>query len=156
MRASVVFIGGLALAGVGFGAGYLVRDSRAVDDAQRAEQGRAVLDHKLRTVEMQLSESRKANEEAVEAANREHARSAEELAQLQARLKETEAKAAEKIAAAVKQRDPASQGKGAGLFKAFSEMMKDPKFVEASKGQQVAMLDVQYGKLFDRFKLSDE
>jgi hypothetical protein len=34
-------------------------------------------------------------------------------------------------------------------------MMKDPAFKEMAKSQQVAMLDFEYGKLFERFKLSD-
>lgn len=41
-------------------------------------------------------------------------------------------------------------------MKAMAEMMKSPAMREMIKQQQLAQLDLQYGKLFNRFQLNDE
>lgn len=155
MRTGLLTIGCTALAVAGFGGGYLFRDTGAVEAAMVADKVRAGLEAKVKTLEGEAAEARKAREDVATAAGAERERAAKELAEVRAKLKEAE----EKIAKAAKAA-PAVQGSltvkgGGGVMKSMGEMMKDPAFKEMAKSQQVAMLDMEYGKLFERFKLSD-
>ena len=120
-----------------------------------AEGLRAGLEAKVKALEGEVAEARKAREDVAASAGAERERAAKELAEVRAKLKEAE----EKIAKAAKA-PPAAQASVAvkaegGVAKSMAEMMKDPAFKEMAKSQQVAMLDFEYGKLFERFKLSD-
>jgi hypothetical protein len=155
MRTGILTIGCTVLAVAGFGGGYLFRDTGAGEAARVAEGLRAGLEAKVKTLEGEVAEARKAREDVAASAGAERERVAKELAEVRAKLKEAE----EKIAKAAKA-PPAAQASVAvkaegGVAKSMAEMMKDPAFKEMAKSQQVAMLDFEYGKLFERFKLSD-
>jgi hypothetical protein len=143
------------LAVAGFGGGYLFRDTGAVDAARVAENLRTSLEAKVKTLEGEVAEARKAREDVAASAGAERERAAKELAEVRAKLKEAEEKVAKAAKAApVAQASVAVKAEG-GVAKSMAEMMKDPAFKEMAKSQQVAMLDFEYGKLFERFKLSD-
>ena len=155
MRTGLLMVGCGALAVAGFGSGYLFRDTGAADAARVAEQVRTGLEAKVKAMESEVTEARKAREDVATAAGAERERAAKELAELRTKLKDAE----EKVAKAAKAPPVAQTGVavkgGGGMMKSMAEMMKDPAFREMAKGQQVAMLDLEYGKLFERFKLSD-
>jgi hypothetical protein len=155
MRTGVLTIGFTVLAVAGFGGGYLFRDTGAVDAARVAENLRTGLEAKVKTLEGEVAEARKAREDVAASAGAERERAAKELAEVRAKLKEAEEKVAKAAKAApVAQASVAVKAEG-GVAKSMAEMMKDPAFKEMAKSQQVAMLDFEYGKLFERFKLSD-
>jgi hypothetical protein len=113
------------------------------------------LEAKVKTLEGEVAEARKAREDVAASAGAERERAAKELAEVRAKLKEAEEKVAKAAKAApVAQASVAVKAEG-GVAKSMAEMMKDPAFKEMAKSQQVAMLDFEYGKLFERFKLSD-
>ena len=155
MRTGLLTIGCTALAVAGFGGGYLFRDTGAVEAAMVAEKVKAGLEAKVKTLEGEVAEARKAREDVAASAGAERERAAKELAEVRAKLKEAEEKIAKAAKAApVAQASVAVKAEG-GVAKSMAEMMKDPAFKEMAKSQQVAMLDFEYGKLFERFKLSD-
>lgn len=155
MRTGILTIGCTVLAVAGFGGGYLFRDTGAVDAARVAENLRTGLEAKVKTLEGEVAEARKAREDVAASAGAERERAAKELAEVRAKLKEAEEKVAKAAKAApVAQASVAVKAEG-GVAKSMAEMMKDPAFKEMAKSQQVAMLDFEYGKLFERFKLSD-
>jgi hypothetical protein len=120
-----------------------------------AENLRTSLEAKVKTLEGEVAEARKAREDVAASAGAERERAAKELAEVRAKLKEAEEKVAKAAKAApVAQASVAVKAEG-GVAKSMAEMMKDPAFKEMAKSQQVAMLDFEYGKLFERFKLSD-
>ncbi len=133
----------------------MFRDTGAVDAARVAENLRTGLEAKVKTLEGEVAEARKAREDVAASAGAERERAAKELAEVRAKLKEAEEKVAKAAKAApVAQASVAVKAEG-GVAKSMAEMMKDPAFKEMAKSQQVAMLDFEYGKLFERFKLSD-
>ncbi len=155
MRTGILTIGCTVLAVAGVGGGYLLRDTGAVDAARVAENLRTGLEAKVKTLEGEVAEARKAREDVAASAGAERERAAKELAEVRAKLKEAEEKVAKAAKAApVAQASVAVKAEG-GVAKSMAEMMKDPAFKEMAKSQQVAMLDFEYGKLFERFKLSD-
>jgi hypothetical protein len=155
MRTGILTIGCTVLAVAGFGGGYLFRDTGAVEAARVAEGLRSGLEAKVKTLEGEVAEARKAREDVAASAGAERERAAKELAEVRAKLKEAEEKIAKAAKAApVAQASVAVKAEG-GVAKSMAEMMKDPAFKEMAKTQQVAMLDFEYGKLFERFKLSD-
>lgn len=155
MRTGLLSIGCAVLAGAGFGAGYMYRDAGALDVAREAERVRLGLEGRITGLEGDVAEARKAREEVATAAGAERERAAKELAEVRARLKEAEEKVAKAAKAAPAAQVTVSTKPGGGMMKSVGEMMKDPAFREMAKSQQVAMLDIEYGRLFERFKLSD-
>ena len=155
MRTGLFTIGCTVLALAGFGGGYLFRDAGAVDAARVAESVRAGLEAKVKTLEGEVADARKAREDVATAAGVERERAAKELADARAKLKEAEEKLAKAGKAAPTVQASVGVKADGGVMKPMAEMMKDPAFKEMVKGQQVAMLDLEYGKLFERFKLSD-
>ena len=162
MRTGILTIGCTVLAVAGFGGGYLFRDTGAVDAARVAENLRTGLEAKVKTLEGEVAEARKAREDVAASAGAERERAAKELAEVRAKLKEAEEKVAKAAKAApVAQASVAVKAEGGvaksmgEMTKSMAEVMKDPAFKEMAKSQQVAMLDFEYGKLFERFKLSD-
>jgi hypothetical protein len=139
----------------GFGGGYLFRDTGAEEAARRAEKVTTGLEAKVKTLEGEVSEARKACEDAEAAVGAERERAAKELAELRAKLKEAEEKVAKAAKAAPVVQAGATLKADGGVGKSMAEMMKNPAFKEMAKSQQVAMLDFEYGKLFERFNLSD-
>jgi ElaB/YqjD/DUF883 family membrane-anchored ribosome-binding protein len=155
MRTGILTIGCTVLAVAGFGGGYLFRDTGAGEAARVAENLRTGLEAKVKTLEGEVAEARKAREDVAASAGAERERAAKELAEVRAKLKEAEEKVSKAAKAApVAQASVAVKAEG-GVAKSMAEMMKDPAFKEMAKSQQVAMLDFEYGKLFERFKLSD-
>ncbi len=155
MRTGVLTICCSVLAVGGLGGGFLFRDTGAGEAARVAENLRTGLEAKVKTLEGEVAEARKAREDVAASAGAERERAAKELAEVRAKLTEAEEKVAKAAKAApVAQASVAVKAEG-GVAKSMAEMMKDPAFKEMAKSQQVAMLDFEYGKLFERFKLSD-
>ena len=140
-------LGTVALLGIGFGAGFLVQERTTAPLLRESEKQRRALEDKWNGALTEISGIQRSREESMEEAGRERQRAeqaGQEIAALQARVKELEARRETETAAAKRQ----------ATGKPFAQMLKDPQMKEFIKNQQVAMLDLQYGKLFDRFQLS--
>jgi hypothetical protein len=125
---------------VGFGAGFYLRHSQAEQDARVLARSLSEVQEKLSRAEADRAALEKSREEA--------------LSTLQSERDRLETETAE-----AKVPVPVAGAGGSNPAKApvsvLSEMMKDPSMRDAMKGQQVAMLDMHYGKLFNRFQLSE-
>ena len=141
-----VILGAVVLLGVGFGNGLWFHKRRTEPLLQQHAWQRAAFEEKWSGALREFAALQRSREESVEETVRERQKVDEvgrELAVLQARVKELEAR---KETAVPVKRQPTG--------KPFSKMVKDPKLKEFTKNPEVAMLDTQYGRLFDRFQLS--
>jgi hypothetical protein len=150
MNRTGIILGVLALLGAGFGAGSLVQERGSTPLLRESERQRVLLEEKWNGSLKEIAGLHRSREESMEEAGRERQKAEQagrELAALQARVKELETR-----------RETAAQnpGKRKSTGLPFAQMLEDPQMKEFVKNQQLAMLDMQYGKLFERFKLSPE
>jgi hypothetical protein len=141
-----VILGAVVLLGAGFGAGWRFHERRTEPLLQQHAWQRAAFEEKWSGALREFAALQRSREESVEETVRERRKVEEvgrELATLQARMKELEAR-----------RETAVPVRRHPTGKPFSKMVKDPKLKEFMKNPQVAMLDMQYGRLFDHFQLS--
>ena len=114
---------------------------------------------KLRVAEESVTRLTSERDEARE----ERFKETREAGDLRRKLADAEAKAAAAAKGAPTVAGAAGGGDGRGAagagaakpMNAMAEMMKSPEMREMMKQQQLAAMDMQYGKLFERFKLND-
>ena len=97
-----------------------------------------------------------------DAAKAEAAKAAAQVKELEQKLKDTETKlttakeAATKANRYARPSDPVGSPSDKKPLSAMADMMNNPAMKEMVKQQNLAQMDMQYGKLFQRFQLSDE
>jgi len=153
MRKRFLISAFLVLTCGGFGAGSFWRGLTETDTQKKAAEAALSM--------AQLKESPEASVSAL-TKERDEARLAQEslrneVTALRKKVAEFEAKAADAALAQakVRSRPPSAQQAGTGPMKSMAEIMTDPGMKEAVINQNLAQMDMLYGKLFDRLQLDD-
>jgi hypothetical protein len=137
----------------GFATGFLWRDPEILAARQQAANAAASAGSQRETLEASVAELTRERDGAREQSEK----LAEQVKDLARRLAESEASAAKGAAALAKAtaqaRPQPAQGPGGSPMKAMSEMFKTPEMRDAVVQQNLAQMDMIYGKLYARLQL---
>lgn len=137
----------------GFAAGFLWRDPEVTAARQQAANAAASADRQREALEASVAELTKERDGAREQSDK----LVEQVKELARKLAESEANASKSAAALAKAtaqaRPQPAQGSGGNPMKAMSEMFKTPEMRDAVIQQNLAQMDLFYGKLYAKLQL---
>ena len=142
---------GLALACGAFVSGFSWRDSEVAVVRQQADNAARAGDHLRESFEASLAEITRERDEARELSQKLDA----EVGQLAKKLAESQAAAVKAAANARAQPSIGNQGSPGSSMKTLAEVFKKPEMKDVVVQQNLAQLDMIYGKLYDRLQLDN-
>ena len=142
---------GLALVCGAFVSGFSWRDSEVAVARQQADNAARAGDHLRESFEASLAEITRERDEARELSQKLDA----EVGQLAKKLAESQAAAVKAAANARAQPSIGNQGSPGSSMKTLAEVFKKPEMKDVVVQQNLAQLDMIYGKLYDRLQLDN-
>ena len=142
---------GLALVCGAFVSGFSWRDSEVAVVRQQADNAARAGDHLRESFEASLAELTRERDEARELSQKLDA----EVGQLAKKLAESQAAAVKAAANARAQPSIGNQGSPGSSMKTLAEVFKKPEMKDVVVQQNLAQLDMIYGKLYDRLQLDN-
>ena len=142
---------GLALVCGAFVSGFSWRDSEVAVARQQADNAARAGDHLRESFEASLAELTRERDEARELSQKLDA----EVGQLAKKLAESQAAAVKAAANARAQPSIGNQGSPGSSMKTLAEVFKKPEMKDVVVQQNLAQLDMIYGKLYDRLQLDN-
>jgi hypothetical protein len=142
---------GLALVCGAFVSGFSWRDSEVAVVRQQADNAARAGDHLRESFEASVAELTRERDEARELSQKLDA----EVGQLAKKLAESQAAAVKAAANARAQPSIGNQGSPGSSMKNLAEVFKKPEMKDVVVQQNLAQLDMIYGKLYDRLQLDN-
>ena len=142
---------GLALVCGAFVSGFSWRDSEVAVVRQQADNAARAGDHLRESFEASVAELTRERDEARELSQKLDA----EVGQLAKKLAESQAAAVKAAANARAQPSIGNQGSPGSSMKTLAEVFKKPEMKDVVVQQNLAQLDMIYGKLYDRLQLDN-
>lgn len=142
---------GLALVCGAFVSGFSWRDSEVAVARQQADNAARAGDHLRESFEASVAELTRERDEARELSQKLDA----EVGQLAKKLAESQAAAVKAAANARAQPSIGNQGSPGSSMKTLAEVFKKPEMKDVVVQQNLAQLDMIYGKLYDRLQLDN-
>ena len=142
---------GLALVCGAFVSGFSWRDSEVAVVRQQADNAARAGDHLRESFEASLAELTRERDEARELSQKLDA----EVGQLAKKLAESQAAAVKAAANARAQPSIGNQGSPGSSMKTLAEVFKKPEMKDVVVQQNLAQLDMIYGKLYERLQLDN-
>ena len=142
---------GLALVSGAFVSGFSWRDSEVAVVRQQADNAARAGDNLRESFEASVAELTRERDEARELSQKLDA----EVGQLAKKLAESQAAAVKAAANARAQPSIGNQGSPGSSMKTLAEVFKKPEMKDVVVQQNLAQLDMIYGKLYDRLQLDN-